>query len=76
MEWVCLRGGVVARRHFDGCLAPGEPALVPDEMGRSRRVGDASLVPLAEKSVSPGRTLDKRCYFHHTVVYLIRYAML
>src|SRR5258705_4229942 len=44
--------------------------------GRCRPAGRGLLVPLAEKSVSPGRTLDKRCYFHHTVVYLIRYAML
>ena len=53
----------------------GEPAVVAVR-GPVAEPDDGSFWSLVEKPVSTGRSLDKRCYFHHTVVYLIRYAML
>jgi hypothetical protein len=46
-----------------------EPALL-----RDREAGWSEC--LDEKSVSPCRTLDNQYCVHHTVVYLIRYAIL
>ena len=76
MEWVCLRGGMAAPPSLQRLSCTRRTGFYARRMGRGRRAGGASFCALAEKSVSPGRTLDKRCYFHHTVVYLIRYAML
>jgi len=39
-------------------------------------LGDAWKPSLTEKSVSTYRSLDNQCCVHHTVVYLIRYAIL
>ena len=53
-----------------------EPAVAAVESGPSPTLADASFRFLTEKSVSTGGSLDKRYRGDHTVVYLIRYAIL
>jgi hypothetical protein len=58
-----------------------DPKAAPnDECGGeealSWRRGDAPSSSLTEKSVSTYRSLDNTCCVYHTVVYLIRYAIL
>jgi hypothetical protein len=71
------RRGVEAAGHRSGGRSAQRRAAFSRAVpAPSTSLDDASFSSLAEKSVSPGRSLDKRCCVHHTVVYLIRYAML
>jgi len=60
----------------EAVLRTREPAVVSVESMSSLPPDATCSWCLTEKSVSPCRTLDKWCYVHHTVVYLIRYAIL
>jgi hypothetical protein len=66
--WLAVDAGTVAR-------SAGR-AVVAVESGPAPSLVDAPFCFLAEKSVSTGRWLDNRCCVDHTVVYLIRYAIL
>jgi hypothetical protein len=69
--------GVTARRHSAGRQTKQRAGLCGWWRSASAGADDAWFsFPMAEKSVTTLRSLDKRCYVRHTVVYLIRYAML
>ena len=54
----------------------GKPAAIATESAPQWGRETTRSMCLEEKSVSPSRTLDNQCCAHHTVVYLIRYAIL
>jgi len=66
----------VAPVDADAVARSGRPGDVALESGPGPGLVDALFCFLAEKSVSTGRWLDNRCCVDHTVVYLIRYAIL
>jgi hypothetical protein len=69
--------GVTARRHSAGRQTKQRAGLCGRWRSPSPGADDVWFsFPMAEKSVTTLRSLDKRCYVRHTVVYLIRYAML
>jgi hypothetical protein len=68
-------GGASSRIRGRPCGSASRPVR---RSNRRRRRGQdkAPFSSLTEKSVSTGRSLDKRCCVDHTVGYLIRYAIL